>query len=238
MILLVSNSANRLTPRAPSSAYPVGLDDMILPAARVGHLVPDNLHQYIGDFISPRGWGRVGKTPIWAADNDAFSGFDPDKFRRMLDRIALALEQNECTAPKFISMPDVVGNHARTLDRWHRWIHEFIDRGLPPAFVLQNGIDCHEPFSCLPPDVMKHAHAFFIGGDDPFKLGGWVREFVGMLGGGYWIHMGRVNGLRRLRYAVDIGCHSCDGSSMGRFAQDKLIPMAASLNQLTLFNAL
>jgi len=32
---------------------------------------------------------------------------------------------------------------------------------------------------------------------------------------GLWIHMGRVNSLRRLAYAASIGCHSIDGTQSG-----------------------
>ena len=32
---------------------------------------------------------------------------------------------------------------------------------------------------------------------------------------GLWIHMGRVNSLRRLAYAASIGCHSIDGTQWG-----------------------
>lgn len=39
---------------------------------------------------------------------------------------------------------------------------------------------------------------------------------------GLWIHMGRVNGSRRTKYAAALGCDSVDGSSTARFMQDKL----------------
>ena len=60
--------------------------------------------------------------------------------------------------------------------------------------------------------------AIFIGGTDAFKLGAFAREVVqyGKLMK-KWTHMGRVNSVRRLRYAQTIGCDSVDGSGMARF---------------------
>jgi hypothetical protein len=34
---------------------------------------------------------------------------------------------------------------------------------------------------------------------------------------GIWVHMGRVNSLRRLAYAASIGCDSIDGTQWVRF---------------------
>ena len=65
---------------------------MKLLAARVTHLVPKDYSHYVGDFISPRARQLVGATPLWAADNDAFSGFNPDRYRHMLDRIVSAVD--------------------------------------------------------------------------------------------------------------------------------------------------
>ena len=40
---------------------------------------------------------------------------------------------------------------------------------------------------------------------------------------GLWVHMGRVNSLRRLRYAHSIGCHSADGTCLA-FCPDLHLP--------------
>lgn len=79
-------------------------------------------------------------------------------------------------------------------------------RGLPLAIVLQNGQETNlAPWSKI--------SAVFVGGDDKWKLGPEVREIVKkakLLG--KWVHMGRVNGCKRLRYAQSIGCDSVDGT--------------------------
>ena len=208
---------------------------MILLVAGSAKRCPAALKQHVGDFIQPQRWGHVAQTRMWAADNDCFSGFNEDRYRRMLDRIVTAVTRWDCTPPQFVTLPDVVGNHDATLQLWGHWHRHLGERNLNRAFVLQNGAERHG-WKGIPWDYIE---ALFIGGDTDFKLSRFARDMAAVgRWMGKWIHMGRVNGLRRLRYAVDIGCHSCDGSSMGRFAEDKLIPMAASLNQLTLFNAL
>lgn len=42
--------------------------------------------------------------------------------------------------------------------------------------------------------------------------------------------MGRVNSVKRMLYALRIGCHSCDGSGMARFPSSVLLPMLRALD--------
>lgn len=175
-----------------------------------------------GEFFSPRRWGMPGNSPVWAADNDSFNGFNRDKFLRMLDRIAVA-----AVPPKFVVVPDVVCNHAATGDLWVKWAGEFSSRKIPQAFVLQNGIEEHPPEYAIP---WGQIDAVFIGGDTAFKFSPWVREFTAFAKRARrWVHMGRVNSIRRMEYARAIGCDSCDGSGMARFPRSVLAPMAYHL---------
>jgi hypothetical protein len=53
----------------------------------------------------------------------------------------------------------------------------------------------------------------FIGGPDPWQRSDELRELVAIARRrGEWVHMGRVNSLRRMRYAESIGCDSADGT--------------------------
>ena len=53
----------------------------------------------------------------------------------------------------------------------------------------------------------------FIGGRDDFKEGPLVREACREARRkGKWVHMGRVNSLRRMRIALDFGVDSVDGT--------------------------
>jgi hypothetical protein len=182
--------------------------------------------QALGDFFVPDGWQREPSTPVWAADNGAFRGFSEAKFLRMLDRLAPLRNQ-----PRFVTLPDVVGDHGRTLQLFGRWHRELAWRNLNRAFVLQNGIT---DWKDVPWDYIE---AVFIGGDTAFKLGpmvAWLVRLARLMG--KWVHMGRVNSVARLDYARSIGCDSCDGSGMASFPAE-LRRLNASLGQQLLFTA-
>lgn len=62
--------------------------------------------------------------------------------------------------------------------------------------------------------------ALFIGGDDEFKMGPAAQELAAAARDrGKWLHVGRVNTLRRLRYCQSIGADSVDGTSWARYTR-------------------
>ena len=137
----------------------------------------------------------------------------------------------------FVTVPDVVADHRRTQNLWYEWRDELDARGLRGAFVLQNGIeyawDYYGPSNAALP--WDDCHALFIGGDTAFKFSRAVREIVQCANlNDKWVHMGRVNSVRRMIYAKNIGCDSCDGSGMARFPDAVLIPMIKALHLETL----
>lgn len=243
MILMVASTANRLTHlqprkprqrREPLSTSPLSSshDDMTLLAARISHLVSQADQHMVGDFISPRAWQLLGKTPVWAADNDAFSGFNSDRYLRMLDSIlAGMIRRRGKFPPAFVTVPDVVCDHWRTMDLYQDWHREVGGRGLARCLVLQNGIEeviDRHGWNAIP---WEDVEALFIGGDTPFKFCEQVRFIVGAAKSeGKWVHMGRVNSVKRMRYAIEIGCDSCDGSGMARFPNAVLFPMLRALH--------
>jgi hypothetical protein len=148
---------------------------------------------------------------LWAADNGCYTqpDLDPAKYIAWLG--TLVTYQSTCL---FATAPDVVGNAKETWQRSKDVLPEIRKLGFPAAFVAQDGIE-DEPihwgaFDCL-----------FIGGSTEWKLSSntfWLcREAVQH---GKWVHMGRVNSLRRLLQARFAGCHSCDGTQLA-FAPDK-----------------
>jgi hypothetical protein len=81
--------------------------------------------------------------------------------------------------------------------------------------------------------------ALFIGGTTDFKLSKEAREFVSICKEkNIWVHMGRVNSLRRMEIAKSWGCDSVDGTYLA-FGPDvntpKLIKMVVMVNQPKLF---
>jgi hypothetical protein len=104
--------------------------------------------------------------------------------------------------------------HEQTLERWERYGGMIERAGFTPAFVLQNGAT---------PDNLPDAPVLFIGGDDAYKLGPVVWDIAQRYAGERWIHMGRVNSLRRFRTARTLGCRSADGTFL-TFGPDKNLP--------------
>jgi hypothetical protein len=82
------------------------------------------------------------------------------------------------------------------------------------ALAAQNGLEhLSVPWGAF--DVL------FLGGDTAWKLGPYARQLTGEARDrGLPVHMGRVNSLRRLRYAQAIGCTSADGTYLA-FSPDR-----------------
>jgi hypothetical protein len=173
---------------------------------------PDTPKQHLGRFTSPRAGNDlqllVDSGMPWAADNDCFSGFNRNRFIKMLQRMS-KLDLSNC---KFVSAPDVVADAVATLARFKLWLPVMRYYGVPIALVLQNGMENME----LPWDDID---AVFIGGSIAWKLS---LEAAGIVAEakrrGKWVHMGRVNSAKRRLYAESIGCDSTDGTGDSRFA--------------------
>jgi hypothetical protein len=175
----------------------------------------------LGRLVQPRHFSSLPQTILsgwpWAADNDCFQGLSHRRYCLMLDRLQEALiaanngeRRGECWRgrPLFVSVPDVVADSRTTAYLWGVWADAVRRRGLPLAFVAQNG--CNHPRMSPP---WHEFDAVFIGGDTAWKLGPEARRIVRVCKGrGKWVHMGRVNTLRRLRYAESIGVDSVDGT--------------------------
>lgn len=163
----------------------------------------------LGQMVTP----EEGKRPVpgtcWAIDNGCFSSrWTPDRWLAALDRY------RDTPGCLFAVVPDVVADARATNERWARWHGSVRNRGYRCAYVLQNGC------TSIPASV----GAVFIGGDDAFKLGHEARELVAQAKTRrLWVHMGRVNSQRRLRYAAAIGCDSVDGTFLA-FGPDTNLP--------------
>ncbi len=137
---------------------------------------------------------------LWAADNGCFAAtFKESKWQAWLEK---PHPRSGCL---LATVPDVVGDHESTMIRFRKW-HEYV-RSLryPVAFVAQDGAnETNVPWSDM--DVL------FIGGTDSFKQG----FGSGLLARaardrGKWVHVGRVNSLKRLMHWAEIA-DSADGT--------------------------
>lgn len=183
-------------------------------------------HPNLGRLLQPRHTSSAERTAEaglpWAADNDCFQGLHAGRFLRMLAII------DELPGCLFVSCPDVVGDHAQTLELWHEWSPVIEEVGQRPAFVLQDGATWDEVPSEVP---------LFIGGSTEFKLGYDCAALVRCAKyEGRWVHMGRVNSAKRMAYAASIGVDSIDGTGWVRFKDAHLqrgIDLAANLSGAT-----
>lgn len=180
------------------------------PYSKIQHIGIAAYRQYFGMLCTFADGARPYHASFcgvpWAADNFAFSGFDADKF---LHRLKVWREwQWNCL---WVAVPDVVADAAATWDRFGEWHDVIRGLGYKLALVAQDGLentpvqwDCFE--------------GFFIGGSTEWKLSGVCAELVyEAQARGKWVHMGRVNGNRRLNYAIALNCDSVDGSGYAAF---------------------
>lgn len=141
----------------------------------------------------------------WAADNGCFTAasFDENQWFKWLRRRADRVEESV-----FATAPDVVGDASATLARSLPWLARIRELGYLAALVAQDGLeDLDIPWPEF--DVL------FIGGTTAWKLGPHATTLIAEAKHrDRWVHMGRVNSRRRLRYAHALGVDSVDGTCL------------------------
>ncbi len=164
---------------------------------------------------------RIART--YGLDNGCFTEFKIKTWMRMLDE---AREEK----PKFVCLPDIVGDARRTLELFDHFKPK--TKGLPRALVLQDGIGNFN----IPWDELD---AVFVGGSDAFKIS---PECINACKSakilGKWVHVGRVNTPARLDNWLGFG-DSLDGSGISKYDHmlKELVHMLwVGSNQSELFN--
>lgn len=162
----------------------------------------------IGQMCQPNVGGTI-RAREWAADNGCFSDrWNEIKWTRWLER-----QPRTC---HFAVVPDVVGDHAATVERWSEYSSYVTGLGFKAAFVAQDG--------CELGDVPAEAECLFIGGSTEFKLSETAKAIaLDSRAAGRWVHMGRVNSRKRCLIAHEFGCHSVDGTLIS-FGPDVHLP--------------
>jgi hypothetical protein len=153
-------------------------------------------------MVTPRMGQRPPEGQSWAADNGRYSA--PHNYT---DKAYLAwLGRMPAESCLFATAPDVVGDAAATLALSLPMLAPIRAAGYPVAFVAQDGQESL-------PVPWDEIDALFIGGTTEWKLGDGAAQLAREAKGrGKWVHMGRVNSLKRMRYAESIGCDSADGT--------------------------
>jgi len=150
-------------------------------------------------------FSRQDKGVRFAIDNGAFSGFNANGFRSLLDR-----EWDARSLCRFVVAPDVVASAIRTREVFDIWKPKLA--GWPVAYVVQDG---QESVSIPWGEVA----AIFIGGSTAFKMGPVARACISAAQcAEKWVHAGRVNTPGRWEYFEALGADSIDGSGLSRFS--------------------
>lgn len=169
----------------------------------------------LGAITTPSQGNRLEEGWWFCVDNGCFTGSYPGD-----EDYLLLLKRLRHLAPwcLFVVAPDVPGNHFATLARSRDMLPRIRDLGFPAAYAAQNLMDLDTW------DPWDEIDCLFIGGTDAWKLGRSMATLAAVASSyGRWVHMGRVNSLKRYRYAAAIGCDSVDGTYLVQ-APDKNLP--------------
>ncbi|WP_089802118.1 hypothetical protein [Cellulomonas sp. KH9] len=169
----------------------------------------------INMIATPKQGNPIPPGAAWCADNGCFGkGYPGDDAWFAWLQAFTPEQRGRCL---FAVAPDVVGDAVATLARSAPWLARIRSLGYPAAFVAQNGLEN----LAVPWDDFD---VLFIGGDTAWKLGRHARALIAEAKSrGKWVHMGRVNSERRLRYASAVGCDSADGTYIA-FGPDQNLP--------------
>jgi hypothetical protein len=160
----------------------------------------------IGWMATPDMGNILPRGPMWAFDNACFKdpqGFNWERWEKSLrKRIAEAGEERLL----FVVAPDIPFDAEGTVRRFAEYRDRLKALNLPVAFVTQDGMGTEDvPWADI--------DAVFVGGSTEWKTGHESGAIVtAARERGKWVHMGRVNSLKRLRVAVSMGCNSADGT--------------------------
>jgi len=168
---------------------------------------PTKIHEYIARYQHDFWQLRTPLTRYalsgqpYGLDNGCFTTFHERRWMKLLDDAKKA-------APKFVCLPDIVGDARRTLELFSKF--QDITVGLPRALVLQDGIG-------QLPIPWNDLDAVFVGGSDAFKVS---PEAIAACKTAKilkkWVHVGRVNTAGRAANWMDLA-DSLDGSGISRY---------------------
>lgn len=182
-----------------------------------GSVHPPAAAHGIGFMMQPSMGNHVPPSGPWAADSGCFNRatyVGDDAYLAWLSQRVGFIER--CL---FATAPDVVGDHAATLAAFPAMAPKIRALGYPVAFVAQDGCNEDEvPWGEI--------EVLFIGGSTAWKLSETAYGLVATgKARGKWVHVGRVNSLRRLRAFAFAGADSADGTFLA-FGPHKNLPRA------------
>ncbi len=176
----------------------------------------------IGHLYSPEGFREPPPWIPFALDNGAWTchihnrAFNERAFLQMLCQV-----KELGVKPRWVVVPDAVGDRRRTLEMWKDWELIVESYGYTKAFAVQDGMGAD--------DVPPGAEVVFVGGSTDWKAATiryWCRHFP-------HVHVGRVNRLGGKTGLLR--CHaaraaSCDSTAWFRGKQRDLAELETYLH--------
>lgn len=149
----------------------------------------------------------------FALDNGAWGAFQ--KGRRLDEAAFFRAVERVGASADFIVVPDIVCGGRESLDLSLRSLEKLADVPARKLIAVQNGFVWSDVSDYLGPDV-----GIFLGGDTHWKLA--TLPLWGDLcaRAGVYLHVGRVNTVKRLRLCAMAGADSFDGSGVSRFSSE------------------
>jgi hypothetical protein len=181
-------------------------------------------HECLGRLMTPQNGNTLQGLHRWAtvgADNSMLSGVALDRLLTFWDQLA----QAHPAGLRFVTAPDdaqkrptgeIVVSWGGTLALWRVFGPKLAILGLPAAIVLQDGATG----DTVPWDAVQ---AVFVGGTTSWKLSRQAHAIMAQARcRGKWVHVGRVNSLRRVTH-FEQAADSFDGGQFSMFP-DTYIP--------------
>ena len=173
-------------------------------------------------MITPRIGGRPAEGEIWAADNGRYS----DRINYKGDEFYLGwLSRMPVETCLFATAPDTFSDAITTLRESIPLLPRIRALGYKAALVAQ-------PTMTIEMTPWDDFDVLFIGGPDEWqfseRLTLLVKEAIRR---GKKVHMGRVNSLRRMRYAASLGCESVDGTILKYNPSTDILGWLATVNE-------
>lgn len=175
----------------------------------------------LGFMNTPNVGNTLRPSWTWGADNGCFSDqWDESRWWSFLVRHMPAVDR--CV---FAVAPDVYADADATTRLFAVWSDRIRSLGYPVAYVGQDGLSP----SMVPWDGID---VWFTGGSTAWKLSADAQRFAADARfRGKHAHMGRVNTLRRLRFAAAHEYDSVDGTCLARGPDTNLPKMLRYLRR-------
>lgn len=131
--------------------------------------------------------------------------WDSDGFLELLDLLG---EGSDMTV-----LPDIVGGGEASLERSLEWADRVKAYGAPVLLAVQDGMTAEQ----VVPVLEELGAGIFVGGSTTWKIETmplWGRVSRDL---GCWLHIARVNSMRRIRACHTVGADSFDGTSVTKY---------------------